>query len=339
MLGRKGPGRPGPHGPDAWAQGPFRRRESPRNAVTADLRNNRACVPPKHDRRPPLSGKQQNPQSTRKERRAAERRDRFDVARDERRARATSQSGGRSSLLSTRNIMIGAVLVGVLIVAVVAVNQLGNRVTGTLSDPGTAYPAALLDGATIGTADAPVTLEVYEDFQCPYCAQYSLSTEPVLVSRYVQSGVLRIVHHDIAILGRGGADDESKLTATGATCADREDRYWDYAHWVYNNQDGENAGGFRRERLTAIAEAAGLERGAFSACLNDTTAIQEVADATTKATNLGINSTPTMYVNGKQITTTLSPDEIGAEIEAAAASAAPSPSGAASPAASQTPAP
>ena len=236
--------------------------------------------------------------------------------------------------------MLGAVLVGVLIVAVVAVNQLGNRATGTLSDPGTAYPAALLDGVTIGTADAPVTLEVYEDFQCPYCAQYSLSTEPVLVSRYVQSGgILRIVHHDIAILGRGGADDESKLTATGATCADREGMYWDYAHWVYNNQDGENAGGFRRERLTAIAEAAGLERGAFSACLNDATAIQEVADATTQATNLGINSTPTMYVNGKEITTTLSPDEIGAEIEAAAASAAPSPSGAASPGASQTPTP
>ncbi|MEW6223822.1 MAG: thioredoxin domain-containing protein [Chloroflexota bacterium] len=235
--------------------------------------------------------------------------------------------------------MIAATLVGVLIVVVVAVNQLGSRVTGTFDDPGTAYPADLLDGATIGKADAPVTLEVYEDFQCPFCAQYSLSTEPVLVSRYVTPGTLRIVHHDIAILGRGGSEDESKLTATGATCANRVGMYWDYAHWVYNNQDGENAGGFRRERLTAIAEAAGLEPGAFGACLNDASAIQEVAAATTDATNLGINSTPTMYVNGTQINTTLSPDEIGAQIEAAAASAAPSASAGASPSASASPVP
>jgi protein-disulfide isomerase len=230
--------------------------------------------------------------------------------------------------------MIAATLVGVLIVVVVAVNQLGNRVTGSLNDPGMAYPPELLDGSNIGSPDAPVVLEVYEDFQCPYCAQYSLGTEPILVSRYVQTGMLRIVHHDIAILGRRGPEDESKLAATGATCADREGLYWDYAHWVYNNQDGENAGGFSRERLTSIAEAAGLDPEAFSACLNDTSAIQVVADTTTQATSLGINSTPTMYVNGTQIPTTLSPDDIGAQIEAAAASAVPSASPEASPAAS-----
>ena len=232
--------------------------------------------------------------------------------------------------------MIAATIVGVLIVVVVAVGQLGNRVTGTLSDPGTAYPPELLEGSTIGVADAPVTLEVYEDFQCPYCAQYSLGTEPVLVGRYAQPGTLRIVHNDIAILGRGGPEDESLLTATGATCADRQSMYWDYAHWVYNNQDGENAGGFRRERLTAIAEAAGLDGDAFSACLDDPTAIAEVNETTSKATGMGINSTPTMYVNGKRIETTLDANAIGAEIEAAAAAASPAASG---DVASPTPAP
>jgi protein-disulfide isomerase len=219
------------------------------------------------------------------------------------------------------------VLVGVLIVAVVAANQLGGKVTGTMKDPAIAYPASLLDGHTIGVAEAPVTLEVYEDFQCPICAQYSLSVEPILVSQYAMPGTLRIVHHDIAILGRGGSEDESKLTATGATCADRQGRYWDYAHWVYNNQDGENAGGFRRERLTAIAEAAGLDPTAFSSCLDDTSAIQAVVDASTQAVNLGINSTPTMYIAGQQLVGLKSAQELGALIEAAAASASPAASG------------
>ncbi len=232
-------------------------------------------------------------------------------------------SGGGPSLLSTRNITIAAVLVGVLIVAVVAVNQLGGKVTGKLNDPGIAYPAALLDGHTIGMADAPVTLDVYEDFQCPVCAEYSLSVEPILVSQYVMPGTLRIVHHDIAILGRGGTEDESKLAATGATCAERQGKYWNYAHWVYNNQDGENAGGFRRDRLTAIAEAAGVEPTAFSTCLDDASAIQVVAGTTTDAVNLGINSTPTMYIAGQQIVGLKSAQELGALIEAAAAGASP----------------
>ena len=66
---------------------------------------------------------------------------------------------------------IAGVVVGVLIVVVVAVGQLGGKASGKLQDPGIAYPAALLDGSNIGTADAPVTLEVYEDYQCPVCAQ------------------------------------------------------------------------------------------------------------------------------------------------------------------------
>jgi len=235
--------------------------------------------------------------------------------------------------MTTRNITIASVIVGVLIIAVVAVGQLSGRVTGKLKDPGTAYPAALLDGATIGKAEAPVTLEVYEDYQCPVCAKYSLSVEPILVSKYVQAGTLRIVHHDIAILGRGGADDESKLTASGATCANAQGKYWQYAHWIYNNQDGENIGGFRRDRLTAIAEAAGVEPNAFSSCLDSAATLQAVAEATSKATSLGINSTPTMYIGGQKLVGLKTAQELGALIEAAAPSPAPSPSGVASPSA------
>ncbi len=280
---------------------------------------------PEHDRRPPLSGKHKTPPSTRKDRRATERRDRFELAREERRTRVSTRGGsGASALMSTRNITIAALVVGVLIVVLVAASQLGGKVSGTLKNPSMAYPASLLDGATIGKADAPVTLEVYEDFQCPICAQYSLSVEPILVNQYVIPGTLRIVHHDIAILGRGGVDDESKLAASGATCANQQGRYWDYAHWVYENQDGENAGGFRRERLTTIAAAAGVDTAALGSCLDSPATIQAVTDISTKAVGMGINSTPTMYLAGQQLVGLKTAQQLGALIEAAAASAAPS---------------
>jgi protein-disulfide isomerase len=279
-------------------------------------------------RRPPLSAnKQPTRQTTRRDRRAAEREDRFVSAREQRRARATSSGGSGGSWLNTKTIMIGATVIGLLIVAFVAVNQLGGRVSGTFADPGITYPVALVDGAAIGKADAPVTLEVWEDFQCPVCARHSMSVEPILVERYVKPGTLRIVHRDLAFLGRG-TPDESEVAASGAACANRQGKYWDYSHWIYNNQDGENAGGFRPERVKAIAEAAGLDVTGWDACVADPAVLAEVRASTQTGVGLGVSSTPTMFLNG----TLLNPpglksaDDLGALIEqAAAASASPAP--------------
>jgi len=294
------------------------------NASSFDLRQNVGAFQDQAHGGTPLSGKQQSTQTSRRERRAAERKERFELAREERRARSGGSGGSGASLLTTRNVTIMAVIAGVLIVAVVAIGQLGNKVSGTFQNPGINYPASVAGSdRTLGSSDAPVTLEVYEDFQCPVCARYSLTEEPILVSQYVTPGTLRIVHHDIAILGRGGADDESQLAATGAACAVGQGKYWDYAHWVYMNQDGENQGGFRRERLTAIAEAAGLDGTAFNACLDSPSAIQEVTDVTDQAVGMGINQTPTMYIGDQQIVGLKSAQELGALIEAAAASAPP----------------
>ena len=218
--------------------------------------------------------------------------------------------------------MVAAALAGVLIVVFVAVQQLGGRASGgdSLRDPGLAYQAALMDGVSIGRADAPVTLEVWEDFQCPVCARHSLEVEPILVGTYVRDGILRIVHHDLAFLGSGGSDDESIRAASGAVCANRQDAYWAYAHWVYANQDGENAGGFRAERLRSIAEAAGVDVSAWDACVSDAAVRQQVAESTATGIGQGVNSTPTMYVNGTLVDPPglRSAQELGALIEAAA---------------------
>ena len=280
-----------------------------------------------------MSGKQSpTTQTTRRDRRATRRQERLDASRDARR-RGGSAAGGGSRLLNTTTIMLGATVIGVLIVAFVALQQLGGRVSGELTDPGISYPTELLDGTSIGQADAPVTLEVWEDFQCPVCARHSLEVEPALVGQYVQDGVLRIVHRDLAFLGRGGDDDESVLAASGAVCANRQDAYWDYSHRVYANQDGENAGGFRRDRLKAIAEAAGVDVTGWDACVEDPAVRQEVADSTAAGLGQGVNSTPTMYLNGSLVDPPglRSAQELGALIEAAAAGASPAPSASAAP--------
>jgi protein-disulfide isomerase len=287
------------------------------------------------DRRPPLSGKQPTPTTTRKERRAAERQDRFEKEREERLNRGGSGGSSGSSFINTRTMTIAGIAIGVLIVVVVAAGQLGGKASGKLSDPGFAYPAALLDGPNVGPAGAPVVMQVFEDYQCPICARYSLEVEPSLVNKYAAAGQLRIEHNDIAILGRGDANDESMITAKGAYCANEQGKYWSYAHWIYNNQIGENRGDFNRDRVTQIAVAAGVEEQAFSSCLDGEAALTKVAATTSKATGLGINSTPTMYIGGQQIIGLKSVAELSALIDAELAKASGAP--AASPSASTTP--
>jgi protein-disulfide isomerase len=235
------------------------------------------------------------------------------------------------------------VAVGVLIVLFVAVNQLGNKASGKLVDPQISYRADIVDGTALGKADAPLTMEVYGDFQCPVCARHSLDVEPTLVNKYVTAGQLRIVHHDIDLLGRG--TDESKIPAIGGYCANEQGKYWDYSHWIYNNQDGENVGGFRRDRVIKIAVAAGLDEAKFTACLDDPAAAAEVAAITAKATTeLGINSTPTIFLAGTPYVGLKSPTEWSALIDAElaklnASSASPAPSASAAASAAPSVAP
>ncbi len=314
-------------------------RDNPRTfpSLSYPARHRRA---PSHTRRPPLSAKQPAPQPTRRDRRASERaaenRERFEAARADRRNRPASSGGsssGGSSWLNTRTMTFAGIGVGLLIVIVVAIGQLGG--TTKLKDPAISYPAALVSGATLGKADAKVTIEVYGDFQCPFCAQYDLNIEPVLVNKYVTTGVARVVHHDFEFIGQQKADRESQRASAGAVCAVAQGKYWDYSHWVFNNQIGENVGSYKLERLVAIAAAAGLDTAAFGTCLNDPATLATVDAATKEALTVrNIVSTPTIFINGVSADwgkTVRNADQLGALIDAAAkGTASPAPSSSAS---------
>lgn len=217
-------------------------------------------------------------------------------------------------------------MLGLVIVVVVAATQLGGRGGDDLTPPTGSYPAGIVDGAALGRADAPVVMEVFEDFQCPVCARYSLEVEPILVARYVNNGTLRIVHRDLAFLGRGGPGDESVLAAAATTCALDQGRYFDMALWLYENQSSGNRGGFSRDRLDVIAERAGLEMTAYAACMDDPATTAEVEASTRAIQGFGVNSTPTFRINdGELIVGLQAAEALGALIEAAAASASPAP--------------
>lgn len=191
---------------------------------------------------------------------------------------------------------------------------------GSLQPPLSESPVGLADGRTLGEVDAPVTLEVWSDFQCPACGQLAEMVEPILIREYVTDGTLRVVLRDAAFQGRrsGASYDESVEAAAGARCAAEQDLYWPFHNWLFANQVGENEGAFRDERLRGIATAAGLDVVAWDACRATGEQQAAVRAETQQALAQGVNATPTMILNGQTIVGLKSAEELGELIEAAA---------------------
>ena len=254
---------------------------------------------------------------TRRARRAAEREAANSVRRH------AGSRAGRSPLLLITGIVGG---VGVIVLAALVLLQGGSGATGAattaeLISPLALTPVALADQRSVGRAEAPVTLEVWTDFQCPICGRFAKTVEPALMTKYVTPGVLRIIHHDAAFQGAKSqaSFDESVEAGAGARCAAGQGRYWPYQDWVFANQAGENQGAFAAPRLQSIATAAGLDIGLWQACIATGDEQTAVRGETTQAVAAGVNATPTMTINGQTIVGLRSVDELSTLIDAAAA--------------------
>lgn len=262
-----------------------------------------------------------DPQASRRARRAAERRA------AERRA-ATPTGGGSSATRRSPILLITALVGGlgvVLIAALVLAQGSGSPQVDAsgLIAPTSSVPAELADGRSIGKADAPVTLEVWSDFQCPACGQYAEIVEPALIRNYVTPGILRIVHRDAAFQGERvkAPYDEFVEAGVGARCAAEQAKYWPFHGWLFANQAGENKGAFADARLRGMATAIGLDVVAWDACRATGKEQAAVRSETAQGVASGVNSTPTLNLNGEVIVGVRSAAELGQKIEAAAAAA------------------
>lgn len=222
---------------------------------------------------------------TRPERRQAE----LDERRQSRRRGPAQRQ--RSLLLP---LSIGAIVLGIVAVAAFALlNQPPAAVE--LEQPMTQAPYELADGRALGPADAPVTLTIWSDFQCPACGVLARQTEPQLTEDYVEPGVLRIVYRDFAFLGQ-----ESTDASIAARCAEDQDRFWQFHDYLFANQSGENRGAFSLLRLEAMADRVGLDMTDYRACRDDPAVRQAVLADRDEARQIPINSTPTLIVGERQ---------------------------------------
>lgn len=146
-----------------------------------------------------------------------------------------------------------------------------------------------------GDVNAPVGMVVFSDYQCKFCAQWTVRTMP-LMWEYVESGELRMEWRDINIFG-----DPSARGAHAVFAAAKQDAFYEYHHALF--ADGEPAGesDLTDDALLGLAGELGLDTEQFAADY----ASQEAADAVAASEELGqvtgAASTPSFILGGVPI--------------------------------------
>ena len=213
--------------------------------------------------------------------------------RQERREKMQRQQQ-RQRLITIGLIVLGAALV-VLAVIWPQLRPVGEIVTVT--------PAALpdADGLSLGDPNAPATIDVFEDFQCPACQRFTQNTEPLIIQNLVATGRARYVFHNYPFLDDGSVNKESEQAANAAMCANEQEKFWEMHSILYANMGAENMGGFSNRRLQAMGESLGLDMDAFNSCLDANKYEAEIQSDIDLAQQWGVSGTPTVFVNGQRV--------------------------------------
>jgi protein-disulfide isomerase/uncharacterized membrane protein YphA (DoxX/SURF4 family) len=183
--------------------------------------------------------------------------------------------------------------------------------------PTGAVPAgvSLADGVTVGRSTAPVTLDLYEDPQCPVCAQFESQVGPA-ISGWIASGKVKVHYHVISFLDSASTTKYSSRAANAlyASAGVSADAFAKYHQLLYQQQPAEGSAGLTEDTLVQLAQQAGA--GAAADQIRAGTYADYVATATDQSSKDGVTGTPTVRVNGKAVAQpTL--DEVTAAVNAA----------------------
>jgi protein-disulfide isomerase len=230
------------------------------------------------------------------------------------RARQLREAEARRQRRREQLIRFGVVAGVVLVVLAVAVAVLASRPS---ADDAAAVPTGVSapdGGVVVGDASAPVTVDLWIDFQCPFCRDFELTTGPTM-DELVADGSVRLVYHPLSFLG-----EESERAANAFGCSVDEGRPAEYLRVLYENQPPERTGGFTVDDLVAFGEQAEVTGEAFETCVTDGSYVGWVSNVAASQHDAGVTATPTVVVDGQTLDgDQLTPDGMRAAVEQAAA--------------------
>jgi protein-disulfide isomerase len=140
----------------------------------------------------------------------------------------------------------------------------------------------------VGNPSAPVTIVEFSDFQCPFCQRLAPTIKQV---QKTYGDKVRVVWKDFPLTQ---IHPQAFKAGEAAHCAGDQGKFWEFHDRLFANQDALQPSDLRKH-----ASELGLNPTTFAACLDSSKHGERVRNGVALGSRLGVNSTPTTYINGR----------------------------------------
>jgi protein-disulfide isomerase len=168
----------------------------------------------------------------------------------------------------------------------------------------------------LGNMNAPVKIVELGDYKCPTCQYFSQQVEPQLKKDFIDTGKASFYFMNYTIIG---PDSNTAALAAQSVFHQNKDEFWKFYDVLYKNQGDEKIQWATPQFLTDLAKKEGIkvDYDKLLKDINDKAYQSEVDEQNAFATKNVVNSTPTLFINGKKYTGTLDYNAIKSAIEQA----------------------
>lgn len=140
---------------------------------------------------------------------------------------------------------------------------------------------------SIGPADAPITIVEFSDYQCPFCQRWHEQVYTPLMNAY--PGKIRMVYRNLPLTS---IHPDAQAAAEAAMCAGEQGAYWNYHDKLFGGNS------LSSNVYTQYAQELNLDMTTFTSCFSSGKYRQAIKEDSDFAINMGIQSTPTFFING-----------------------------------------
>ena len=231
-----------------------------------------------------------------------------------------AEAAARAREERRRRTIIGGVTAAVLLVIAVVV-AIAVQTQRTTTSPTAATPAHTIDNGhviAVGQSGAPVTIDLYEDLQCPTCKAFETASGSTM-AQLVAAGTVQLHYHPMAFLDSSANQQYStrSLNAAAAVLAAAgPDAFQKFHDLLYANQPPETGPGLSDAQLIRYAAQAGATGTTVEKQIRDLTYGDWTKKVTEQASKDGVPGTPTVFVGGTKLQD-LSPAGVTAAVQAA----------------------
>jgi len=216
-----------------------------------------------------------------------------------------AEAAARARARKRQRTVVGGVVATVLLVVAVLVG-IAVQTSRTTTSATVAVPASTVDGGNVvvvGQSTAPVTVDLYEDFQCPNCRNFE-ATDAATLASMVSAGTVQLHYHGMAFLDTSANDRYSTRALNAAAAVENAagpDAFQRFHDLLYAHQPAEGGSGLTDQQLVAYAAQAGADGNAVAQAITKLTYGDWVQRVTDQASKDGVTATPTVLVGGQRL--------------------------------------